>query len=151
MNVTENQPISQQSQPLFKLPVRPQLPNLDTFTKDKLFQIAKSDNSNSAAFQCLIEIVRRSLEKNQELIEKVITLEQEISNINATLNPPKKKCGRKSEEFFINGKMLDDEYLVYLIDEGFYKIRQLEKEVGANKNQLRRRYERCKEREEREG
>ena len=151
MNVTENQPISQQSQLLFKPPVKPQFSHLDTYTQDKLFQIAKSDNSNSVAFQCLIELVRRSLEKNQELIEKVITLEQEISNLKATLNPHKKKCGRKAKVFFVNGKTLDDEYLIYLIDNGFFKIRELEKEVGANKNQLRRRYERCKEREEREG
>ena len=147
--VNENQPISQKSQPLFKPPVRPQLSNLDTFTQDKLFQIAKSDNSNSAAFQCLIELVRRSLEKNQELVEKIITLEQEVANLHVTLNPPKKKCGRKAEEFIINGKMLDDDYLVYLVDNGFFKIREREKEVGANKNQLRRRYERYKEREER--
>lgn len=151
MNVTENQPISQQSQPLLKPPVRPQFSHIDTYTQDKLFQIAKSDNSNSVALQCLIELVRRSLEKNQELIEKVITLEHEISNLKEVLNPPKKKCGRKAEEFFVNGKTLDDDYLVYLIDDGLYKIRELEKEVGANKNQLRRRYERCKEREEREG
>lgn len=151
MNVTENIPVKPQSQPLFKPPVRPQLLNLDTFTKDKLFQIAKSDNSNSVAFQCLIELVHRSLEKNQELVEKIITLEQEVANLHATLNPPKKKCGRKAEEFFVNGKTLDDDYLVYLIDDGLYKIRALEKEVGANKNQLRRRYERCKEREERKG
>ena len=151
MNVTENQPISQQSQLLLKPPVRPQFSHIDTYTQDKLFQIAKSDNSNSVALQCLIELVRRSLEKNQELIEKVITLEHEISNLKEVLNPPKKKCGRKAEEFFVNGKPLDDDYLVYLIDDGLYKIRELEKEVGANKNQLRRRYERCKEREEREG
>ena len=151
MNVTENQPISQQSQPLLKPPVRPQFSHIDTYTQDKLFQIAKSDNSNSVALQCLIELVRRSLEKNQELIEKVITLEQEISNLKATLNPPKKKSGRKAEEFFVNGKTLDDDYLVYLIDSGLYKIRELENEVGANKNQLRRRYERCKEGEERKG
>ena len=151
MNVTENIPVKPQSQPLFKPPVRPQLSNLDTFTRDKLFQITKSDNSNSVAFQCLIELMRRAFAENQELVEKVVTLEQEISSLQAALNPPKKKCGRKAEEFFINGKTLDDDYLVYLIDDGLYKIRELEKEVGANKNQLRRRYERCKEREEREG
>ena len=149
--VNKSQPIKPQSQPLFKPPARPQFSHLDTYTQDKLFQIAKSDSSNSVAFQCLIELVRRSLEKNQELIEMVITLEQEIYNLKATLNPPKKKCGRKAEEFSVNGKTLDDDYLVYLIDNGYFKIRALEKEVGANKNQLRRRYERCKEREERKG
>ena len=151
MNVTENKPIGQQLQLLSKPPVRPQFSHLNAYTQEKLFEIAKGDNSNSVAFQCLIELVRRSLEKNQELIEKVITLEQEISSLKATLNPPKKKCGRKAEEFSVNGKTLDDDYLVYLIDNGFFKIRALEKEVGANKNQLRRRYERYKEREERKG
>ena len=149
--VNENPPIKQQSQPLFKPPVRPRISNLDTFSQEKLFQIIESDNSSSAAFQCLTELVRRTLAKNQELVAKVITLEQEISNLQATLNPPKKKCGRKAEEFIINGKTLDDDYLVYLIDNEYFKIRALEKEVGANKNQLRRRYERYKEREEREG
>ena len=151
MNVNENQPINQQSQPLFKPPVRPQLSNLDTFTQDKLFQIAKSDNSNSVAFQCLIELMRRALAKNRELVEKVNELQKEVSNLQIALNPPKKKSGRKAEEFFVNGKTLDDDYLVHLIDSGLYKIRELENEVGANKNQLRRRYERYKEREERKG
>lgn len=151
MNVNENQPISQQSQLLLKPPIRPQLSNLDTFTKDRLFQIAKSDNSNSVAFQCLIELMRRAFAENQELVEKVVTLEHELSDLKTTLNPPKKKCGRKAEEFFVNGKTLDDAYLMFLIDNEYFKIRELEKEVGANKNQLRRRYERCKEREERKG
>ena len=147
--VNENQPINQRSQPLFKPPVRPQISNLDTFSQEKLFQIIESDNSSSAAFQCLTELMRRTLAKNQELVAKVITLEQEISNLKATLNPPKKKSGRKAEEFFVNGKTLDDDYLVYLIDIGLFKIRELENEVGASKNQLRRRYERYKEREDR--
>ena len=151
MNVTENIPVKQQSQPLFKPLIRPQFSHFNTYTQEKLFQIAKSDNSNSVAFQCLIELVRRSLEKNQELVEKIITLEQEVANLHATLNPPKKKCGRKAEVFIVNGKTLDDDYLVFLIDNEYFKIRELEKEVGANKNQLRRRYERCKEREERKG
>ena len=118
--VNENQPIKSQSQPLFKPPVRPQLSYLNTYTQEKLFQIAKSDNSNSVAFQCLIELANRALTKNQELVEKVVTLEQELSELKATLNPPKKKCGRKAEEFIINEKMLDDDYLVYLVDNGFF-------------------------------
>lgn len=151
MNVTENQQINLQSQPLFKPPVRPQLSYLDTFTQEKLFQIAKSDNSNSVAFQCLIELMRRVLAKNQELVEKAVTLEQELSDLKTTLNPPKKKCGRKAEEFFVNGKTLDDDYLMFLIDNEYFKFRELEKEVGANINQLRRRYERYKEKLERTG
>ena len=147
--VNENRPSKLQLRPLFKPSVRPRIPNLDTFTQDKLFQIAQSDNSSSAAFQCLTELVRRTLVANQELTAKVIALEQEVTNLKMALNPPKKKCGRKAEEFFVNGKTLDDDYLMFLIDNEYFKIRELEKEVGANKNQLRRRYERCKEKEER--
>ena len=149
MNVNENLSNRPQMQSEFKQPVRPRIPNLNTVSQNKLFQIAKSDNSSSASFQCLVEVVSRVLVENKELSEKVITLEHELLNLQATLNPPKKKCGRKAEEFFINGVALDDDYLVYLIDNGFYKIRELEKEVGANKNQLRRRYERYKAKEER--
>lgn len=132
-------------------PVRPHIQNIDKFSQSELFQIARNDKSSSEAFQCLIELVRRTTEKNQELAEKVILLEQEVKNLQMALNPPKKKCGRKAEEFFIHGKMLDDEYLAHLIDNEFYTIRKLEKEIGANKNQLRRRYERYKKKEERKG
>ena len=149
MKVNENLTVKPQLQSEFKPTVRPRIPNLDTVSQNKLFQIAKSDNSNSASFQCLVELVSRVLGENQELSEKVLTLEQELLNLQATLNPPKKKCGRKAKEFFINGTPLDDDYLVYLIDNGFYKIRELEKEVGASKNQLRRRIERYKEKQER--
>ena len=147
--VNENQPIRPQSE--IKAPVRPRISKIDNFTQDMLFQIANDNNSSSAAFQCLIELVRRTTEKNEELSEKVTVLEQEIKNLQIALNPPKKRCGRKAKEFFIHGKMLDDEYLVYLLDNMYFTIRELEKEVGANKNQLRRRYERCKEKEERKG
>lgn len=40
--------------------------------------------------------------------------------------------------------LMDDEYLVYLIDNGFYTFKQLEQELGAGKNQLRNRYNRAK-------
>ena len=130
-------------------PVRPRISNIDTLSEEELFQISRNDNTSSAAFQCLIELVRRTSEKNQELAEKIILLEQEIKNLQIVLNPPKKKCGRKAEEFSIQGKTLDNDYLVYLIDIEYFKIRELEKEVGANKNQLRRRYERYKEKNER--
>lgn len=131
-------------------PVRPRIQDLDKFSQSRLFQIVKSDNSSSVSFQCLAELVCRILDQNQELNEKVVLLEQELSTLQTALNPPKKKCGRKPQIFFVNGKILDDEYIVYLIDNEFYKIRQLEKEVGAGKNQLRRRYERYKEKRRKE-
>lgn len=132
-------------------PVRPRVQNIDKFSNTKLLQIIKNDKSSSVSVQCLTELLYRTLDQNRELIEKIELLEQELSTLQATLNPPKKKSGRKAQAFFINGKILDDEYLVYLIDNEFYKIRELEREVGAGKNQLRRRYERYKEKRRKEG
>ena len=79
-----------------------------------------------------------------EIVNKNQPVRPRIQNINK-ISQPKKKCGRKSQVFFVDGKILEDEYLFYLIDNGFYKIRQLERVVGAGKNQLRGRYERYKE------
>ena len=134
-----------------RTPVKPKINNIDICSDDKLFEIINNDYTTNPNIQCLAELLHRALKQNMKLVEIVTKLEREISNLKTTLNPPKKKCGRKAEEFFVNGKNLDDEYLVYLIDSELYTIRELEKEVGANKNQLRRRIERYKEREERQG
>lgn len=124
--------------------VRPRIQNINKISQTKLLQIIQSDNASSASVQCLTELLSRTLDMNQELLEKIEQLERELSVLQAVSNPPKKKCGRKAQVFFINGKILDDDYLVYLIDNEFYKITELEKEVSAGKNQLRRRYERYK-------
>lgn len=126
-------------------PVRPRIQNINKISQTKLLKIVKNDSSSSASVQCLTELVCRTLDQNQELLAKIEFLEQELSKLQASLNPPTKKSGRKSQVFFVDGKILEDEYLVYLIDNEFYKIRELEREVGAGKNQLRRRYERYKE------
>lgn len=125
-------------------PVRPRIQNMDKFNQSELLQIARNDNSSSASMQCLTELLSRILKENRELTEKIDHLEQEVSALQAVLNPPKKKCGRKAQTFSVNGKILDNDYLAYLIDSEFYTIRGLEKEVKAGKNQLRRRYERYK-------
>ena len=95
--VNEHQPIRPQS--AIKAPVRPRISNIDNFTQDELFQIAQNDNSSSASFQCLIELVRRTTEKNQELVEKVIVLEQEVKNLQMALNTPKKSV-KKCKQFY---------------------------------------------------
>lgn len=133
-DVTENSPIKPQIKTLASPPARPRVPNLNTLSQSKLFQFIKNDNSSSASFQYLTELVRRTLEKNQELYKRIITLEQEISNLQAMLNPPKKKCGRKATDYFIDGKLLDDDYLEYLIDsERYTTLGELERDVGAKK------------------
>ena len=47
----------------------------------------------------------------------------------------------------MNGQELTDDYLLYLVDYDFFTIRELEKEVGAGKNQLRNRYNKAKKKE----
>ena len=125
-------------------PVRPRIQNINKVRQIKLLQIIQSDNASSVSVQCLTELLSRTLDMNQELLKKIEQLERELSVLQTASNPPKKKCGRKAQVFFVNGKILDDDYLVYLIDNEYYKITELEKEVNAGKNQFRRRYERYK-------
>ena len=58
-----------------------------------------------------------------------------------------KKAGRPRKCFHLNGKELTDDMLIYYIDYDFFTIRELEKEVGAGKNQLRNRYNKAKKKQ----
>ena len=58
-----------------------------------------------------------------------------------------KKAGRPKTRFYVNGRELTDDYLIYLIDYDYFTIRELEKEVRAGKNQLRNRYNKAKKKE----
>ena len=58
-----------------------------------------------------------------------------------------KKAGRPKTRFYLNGQELTDEELLYRIDHQYFTIRELEKEVGAGKNQLRNRYNKAKKEE----
>lgn len=131
-------------------PVRPRIQNMDKLNQSELFQIARNDNSSPASVQCLTELLGRIFEENRELTARLEQLEQKDAVQKASSNPSQKKCGRKQQVFYVDGAVLDDEQLVYLIDNEFYKIRELERETGAGKNQLRRRYERYKEKRRKE-
>ena len=80
-----------------------------------------------------------------ELTQTVADLTKRIANLEKkTLQKP----GRPRWEFYVNDKLLDDDYLMYLIDYGYYdSISALEKDVGAGKNQLRNRYNKVKEKQ----
>ena len=123
--------------------VKPKVVSIETFETKTLFQIIDNDVTANATAQCLAELLlsSTSLEESNKKIEQ---LESDITRLKNLLNPPKKKCGRKREYFIFNGCELDDDELLRLIDNECITISRLEKEVGANKNVLRRRYERIK-------
>lgn len=107
---------------------------------DELFEILNNNFVPTASTLTLTELVRRlysTIKEQQTQIEQLKYNSHSES---------KKQSGRKREALYIRGTVLDDNYLIYLIDEGYYKIPQLEKELGAHKNQIRNRYKRAKRR-----
>lgn len=107
---------------------------------DELFEILNNNFIPTASTSTLTELVRRLY---STIKEQQAQIDQLQSNSHSE---PKKQSGRKREAFYIRGSVLDDDYLIHLIDEGYYKIPQLEKELGARKNQIRNRYKRAKRR-----
>ena len=80
----------------------------------------------------LIEANRRKGEQIHALSKRISTLEEKAT----------KKAGRKRQTFYLDGAELTDEDLVYYIKYDFFTIPELERLVGAKKNQLRNRYNR---------
>ena len=85
-------------------------------------------------------------EKITELTQSVADLIKWIAYLEQkTLQKP----GRKRRDFYVNDKLLDDDYLMYFIDYGYYdSISKMEKDLGAGKNQLRNRYNKAKEKKQ---
>lgn len=82
---------------------------------------------------------------------KIASLKQTVADLNKRLafleEKTLKKPGRKRQTFYLSGQELTDEELIYQIDSEYFTIRELEKEVGAGKNQLRNRYIKAKEKQ----
>lgn len=113
-------------------------PNIfDGMADKELFQIMKESQKASSIVFMLKEITLRQQKIIADMKNRIAVLE------NKTL----KAKGRKKQEFFLNEMILSDDEIVRLIDgEYFTNIRELEKKVGAGKNQLRNRYNREKKR-----
>ena len=127
--------------------LRPKINNIESTETEKLFQIIKNNPTATIPIQCLLELLRRQEEQMQELKQELSLTKQKITKLESKLNPPKKKSGRKQKQYFLNGVLVDDDELIRLIDGEYITISKLENEVGAKKNQLRRRYERIKQRQ----
>ena len=127
--------------------LRPKINNIESLETDTLYQHIKNDPTTNAAAQYLTELLLRQEKQIQKLKEELTKINQEIKELDSKVTPPKKKCGRKQKKYYYDTGLVDDEELLRLIDGEFITISKLEKEVGANKNVLRRRYERLKAKE----
>lgn len=127
--------------------LRPKINNIESTETEKLFQIIKNNPAATIPIQCLLELLRRQEEQMQELKQELSLTKQKITKLESKLNPPKKKSGRKQKQYFLNGILIDDDELIRLIDGEYITISKLEKDVGAKKNVLRRRYERVKQKQ----
>lgn len=126
--------------------LRPKINGIETKETEKLFQIIRNEQTANASIQCLAELLYRQDKQMQEL-EELSQTRQKITKLESKINPPKKKSGRKQKAYYLNGCLVDDDELIRLIDGEFITISKLEKDVGAKKNVLRRRYERIKQRQ----
>ena len=90
--------------------------------------------STANALYALIEANTRKDKQIAKLIHRVSVLEEKAA----------KKAGRKRQTFYFNEQELTDDDIVYYVDNGFMTISELEKDVGAKKNQIRNRYNRRK-------
>ena len=127
--------------------LRPKINNIESTETEKLFQIIKNNPAATIPIQCLLELLRRQEEQMQELKQELSLTKQKITKLESKLNPPKKKSGRKQKQYFLNGILIDDDELIRLIDGEYITISKLEKDVGAKKNVLCRRYERVKQKQ----
>lgn len=120
-----------ESRPLLTMPFPTPLKDM---TDEELIELLASKTNYNVLIPALIEANIRKERTIAELTKRVAFLEEK------TL----KKAGRPKKYFTVNGQELTDEYLVYLIDYDYFTIRELEKDVGAGKNQLRNRYNKAK-------
>ncbi len=107
---------------------------LKEMTDKELAELLASKTNYNVLVPALIESNSRKERTIAELMKRVAFLEEKTI----------KKAGRPKKHFTVNGQELTDEYLIYLIDYDYFTIRELEKDVGAGKNQLRNRYNKAK-------
>ncbi len=110
------------------------LKKCNVMTDQELLHIFDESLNQIGFIPVLIELCKRQAKQIETLTKRIDYLE------NKTL----KKPGRKRQKFYFQGKELDDEYLIYLIDYDYITLSKLEMELGAGKNQLRNRYNKAK-------
>jgi len=110
---------------------------LEKMTDEELTKLLAMDINYNVLIPALIEANTRKDRAIAELAKRVAFLEENAC----------KKAGRPRRCFYLNGHELTDQELLYQIDYQYFTIRELEKEVGAGKNQLRNRYKKAKKKQ----
>ena len=129
-----------ESRPLLLMPFPKPLKEM---TNEELTKLLTGKFNYNVLIPGLIEAYLRKDEQIADLTKQITELNKRILYLE---RKQLQKPGRPRREFWVNGTELDDDYLMYLIDYGYYdNISKLEKDVGAGKNQLRNRYNKAKE------
>ena len=129
-----------ESRPLLPMPFpRP----LKKMSDEELNHLLTGKFNYNVLIPGLIEAHLRKDEQIADLTKQITELRKRITTLE---KKALQKPGRPRRVFWVNGKELDDDYLMYLIDYGYYdSISKMEKDLGAGKNQLRNRYNKAKE------
>lgn len=101
---------------------------------EELLQFIRKNRNYNLIIPALIESNERKDKKIDDLTRRIEFLEEKSL----------KKAGRKRQTFYLDYRELTDEYLEYLVDYDYMTISEIEKQVGAGKNQLRNRYNKLK-------
>lgn len=113
------------------------------YSEQELLNCLKGEHITVKAVLSLIE---SNFEKDKTITELTQSVTELTKRISYLEKKALQKPGRPRREFWVNGTELDDDYLMYLIDYGYYdNISKMEKDLGAGKNQLRNRYNKAKE------
>ena len=123
-----------ESRPLLRMPFPTPLKEM---TDEELTKLLAGAFNYNVLIPALIEANSRKDRTIAELTKRVAFLEDKAI----------KKAGRPKTRFYLNVQELTDEELMYQIDFNYFTIRELEKEVGAGKNQLRNRYNKAKKKQ----
>lgn len=100
----------------------------------------------TVSVSAILSLMEANFHKDAQIAELTNTVADLTKRVSYLEKKTLQKPGRKRITFYCNGKEITDEYLMELIDCGYYNsIGKLEKDVGAGKNQLRNRYNKAKE------
>lgn len=102
---------------------------------DNELQVFLSGNRN------INQLIPALIEANIRKDKQIDDLTKRLSALETKAN---KKVGRKRQIFYLDGNELTDADIAYYIDNDFFTFAELERLVGAKKNQLRNRYKRTK-------
>ena len=125
------------SYPNRPLPVRPRPKPIADMTDQELTELLTKSKTSSDLIPGLIEYVFR-LNREIKVLKDQLEHQQTKSS---------KKSGRAKADFYVDGILLTDEYIAHYVEGNYYTITELERLVGAKKNQLRNRYKRYKEKQ----